>query len=185
MAIRLQFVFGAKPKVIALALFVCFPLVVASQAQNELATRNQIRKTIDEAFARNVREGTTRVAPGIYAYTRLPLYMTDVAKITAFGDKAIPILSEYLNNPTIRFQELAVRCLGYIGPPDAIPPLESAAISAKNSVARFHAVLWLGSFPGSEADAALKRIADSSSDEVVRGKAAELLLQRAKEATPR
>lgn len=153
---------------------------VGAQTQGQRATldREQIRRAVDAVFERNIAQGTRTLGPGVYSYTRVPLSDADIGEIAVFGNRAIPVLSEYLSDPRPRFEELAVRCVGYIGGPDAVNSLRTAAISSKFHGARLQAVLWLGSLPDKEADLALKEIADTSDDNAIRANARKLLLEK-------
>ncbi len=168
-----------------LRLFTLLATVIAITTQllarAENPSRDQMRKTLDRLFEQNVRDGTTVVAPGVQAYTRVPLSNAAFAEISAFGRDVLPVLSEYLSSPRIRFQELSLRCIALLGGPDAVKPLEAVALSSRPETVRLEAVYWLGSLPGENATSALKEIARSGNSQIIAEQARELFLQRSRE----
>ena len=165
--------------ILTMAIVMRAPTAAQTNDKETTHERDRIKATIASVFERNLSAGITTIAPGVQAYTRVPPSDSDLREIAAYGSKAIPILSEYLASTKPRVQELAVRSIAYIGGPEAVPPLERAAISSKYQAVRLQAVLSLAPLPGDEVDSALSRIAETGSDDRIRGKAAEILSQRA------
>jgi hypothetical protein len=158
---------------------IALPLIGGQTKDTETAEqRGKIKATIDNVFDRNLAAGTITLAPGIYAYSRVPLSDADLQEIAAYGSNAIPALSEYFASARPRVQELTVRSIAYIGGAEAIQPLQKAAMSSDYQTVRLQAVLSLGSFSGTEVDQALKEVARASRDDRIRAKAMEILSQR-------
>ena len=147
-----------------------------TEASNE--SHDQIKQIVDRIFAENIKQGTRTIAPGIEAYTRVPLSHSEILKITVFGDKAIPVLADCLDSPKVRFKELAILCLGNIRGSTASHLLERVTLSSDSQVVRIQALEWLGSLPGEDVTASLKKITQASNDPSISNRAAKLLITR-------
>ncbi len=144
-------------------------------AQDE--SPEEIRASILKLFQRNIDEGTSAIAPGVYAYTRVPLSELDLGKVVALGDKAVPILATLIDGPSVRFKELAIRSLGLLGDAKALAVLEATVLSRQSFTIRFQALQFAGSLTGEAARASLERMGRLSEDDRIRDRAKELLVQ--------
>ena len=89
-------------------------------ASDERAIRERIATIIRETLKRG--EGTT--VEGYRFYTWVPPSNEDVEEINSYGDKAVPILEEYLFSDVGREGNLVLRILGRIGGSRVVEPLK-------------------------------------------------------------
>lgn len=164
-------------RISGIGLVLLAPSLLLAQAQSTDAIQFRIRQTVNRVFEQNVRAGTSIVAPGVQAYTRVPLSDSEIGEITSFGQDAIPVLAEYLKNPHVRFRELAVRCIAYIGGIEALHLLETTVLQSGSQNLRMQALEWIGSMPGQAAEVSLKKIENVSSDQSIRARAKALLVK--------
>jgi HEAT repeat protein len=122
--------------------------VLHSDAQTTSAktSKDILRERIATIFRETFKQLETRIEVNgqwITATTFSPPTTEHVEEIRRYGDEAIPILSEYLNQGTGWEKYLAMRFLGSIGGKSIIDPLRRVALHDPSPNFRTDALLWL------------------------------------------
>jgi hypothetical protein len=143
-----------------------FPL-----ASDEGAIRERIATIIRET----IKQGEGYI-DGIKFWTRVPPSNEDVEEIKSYGDKAVPILEEYLFSDVGREGDLALRLLGLLGGSRIVEPLKRIAEQSTSAARRETALRWLTRAPWELASPIIRNGAETDRDPEVRGVARDLLV---------
>lgn len=101
----------------------------------------------------------------------------EAQEVKQFGDKAVPILAEYLNSQNSAQKTLAMRLLGYIGSESIVKPLENVATKDPSPDVRILALTWLTQAPWEKAYPVIRKASEADRSKQVRRRASELLIQ--------
>src|SRR5262245_61925434 len=142
-------------------------------ASNEGAIRERIAEIIRETLRQG--EGTT--AEGYKFFTWVPPSNKDVEEIQSFGDKAIPILEEYLFSDVGREGDLVLRLLGLLGESRMVEPLKRVAEQSTSASSREAALTCLTQAPCEVAFPIIRNAAETDRDPKVRQAARSLLVR--------
>ena len=143
----------------------------SSNGSEEAILRDQIRKLIRDT----VQEGKGVTPEGIKYRTRVPPSNEAVEEVRGFGDKAIPVLTEYLWSRDTDESAVAMRFLGALGGKRIVAPLRQVIRQHPSPAARISAMRWLREVPCELAAPVLREAAERDSDPSVRRKARDLL----------
>lgn len=149
------------------------PVELLGQSQPEALTEEAVREKILEIF-RKTREAGQYEVDGVKAWTRFPPSNESVEEILALGDRAIPVLTEFLRAEQVD-RHLTLRFLGLLGGERVVPALRLAARENSWPTIRMLALEWLVSISRELALPILKESAEKDPDPEVRKKAEELL----------
>ena len=137
--------------------------------------RNRIAIIFDETFKQGETQIELRDHSVVTARTFMPPTNEHVEEIRRYGDEAIPILSEYLNQGNGWEKYLAMRFLGSIGGKGIIDPLRGAALHDPSPSFRETALLWLSAAQWDLAAPIIRHAAKKDSSPEVRKQAQEIL----------
>jgi hypothetical protein len=84
---------------------------------------------------------------GVKVWTKQPPSKDAVTEIKSFGDKAVPVLTEYLTDKDPRMRAQAIDFLGLLKSPKAIAPLQQVALKNPSVTSRVIALRWLSELP--------------------------------------
>jgi len=167
------------PNLIGLLFFLW---VVASQVfaqtnETDNARTSLIRERIHQIMRETIKRGETMTSDGSQAFTRtfVPPSNEDADEVKRYGEKAVPILAEYLRQPTGFEKYHALRLLGAIGGKAVVEPLGQVALHDSSPWFREYALAFLTQAPWELAKPILQEAARSDADLRVRQRAKELL----------
>ena len=112
-----------------------------SQTPEQERVRNRIAAIMTQTVGREVE------AKGVKVWTKHPPSKDAVAEMKSFGDKAVPVLTEYLTDKDPRMRAQAIDFLGLLKSPKAIGPLQHVALKDPSPSSRVIALRWLGELP--------------------------------------
>ncbi|MBI3664156.1 MAG: HEAT repeat domain-containing protein [Acidobacteria bacterium] len=162
----------------ALAL-VAHPLLAlgwpAKQSSGAEHTRNDMRKRIDTLIRQTVKEGNFRTADGVAFNMEVPPSMAVIKEIQSYGEKALPILEEYVWGKGNREAVVALRLIGQVGGANLVKTLGPVVERHPSPQLRIRALRWLSRGPKKEILPIIRKAADSDPDESVRRVAKEIL----------
>jgi hypothetical protein len=141
-------------------------------ASDERAIRERIATIIRETLKRG--EGTT--VEGYRFYTWVPPSNEDVEEINSYGDKAVPILEEYLFSDVGREGNLVLRILGRIGGSRVVEPLKRVVEQSTSAWRREDALRSLTQAPWDLAFPIIRNASETDRDPNVREVARDLLV---------
>jgi hypothetical protein len=149
------------------------PSQTLPSASDEGAIRERIATIIRETLKRG--EGTT--VEGYPFYTWVPPSNEDVAEIKSYGDKAVPILEEYLFSDVGREGDLVLRILGGMGGSRVVEPLKRVVEQSTSAWRREAALRSLTQAPWELAVLIMRNAAETDRDPEVRAEARDLLVR--------
>ncbi len=118
----------------------------ARRAFPQTPEKEQVKNRIAAIMTQTVgHEVVTK--SGVKVWTKQPPSKGAVAEIKSFGDKAVPVLTEYLTDKDPRMRAQAIDFLGLLKNPKAIGPLEQVALKDPSPTSRLIALRWLGDLP--------------------------------------
>jgi hypothetical protein len=137
-----------------------------------------IRERIQRIMRETIDSGETVLmfqGRQVTARTFIPPSQLAVDEVKGYGEKAVPILAEYLR-PTSGFEKYhAMRLLGAIGGKSVVPPLRQVALNDSSAGYREYALAFLTQAPWELAAPILQEAASRDADIKVRQRAKELL----------
>jgi hypothetical protein len=139
--------------------------------------QQDIRAQVTDAIRESLQEGSGVTADGLRYSTYLPPSTQSLAAVQRLGDKAIPILSEFLWSKDDRESWTAMRFLGSLGGARIVKPFGAIARRHPSAGRRKLALTWLATGPWELASPILQAAATEDLDPAVR-KTANDLLQR-------
>jgi hypothetical protein len=151
------------------AVFFCLSVGAAGQSPGIKPSQEIINGRVAEIVENALQRGTGSTPQGVHVTPmRADISIEEMDQIKAYGDRAIPPLSAYLDTSNYRAQHLAVRILAYIGGKKVIAPLSKAAEQSSSEVVRLSAVDCLGQQLWEDAAPIVKRVASDDSNPLVR-----------------
>jgi hypothetical protein len=160
---------GRNLLVLRCVVLYCLSVGALGQSSEIKPTQEFINRQVTEIVENALQRGTGSTPEGVrITPMRAEISMEEMNQIKAFGDRAIPPLSGYLNTSNYRAQHLVVRILAYIGGKGVIAPLSKAAEHSPSEVVRLSAVECLGQQPWEDVSAAVKRVASGDLNPLVR-----------------
>jgi hypothetical protein len=164
---------------IGLLSFICL-VALHVEAQTKLTNDAQmplIRERVQKIMRETIENGETVIMlDGRQVITRsfIPPSKPAVDEVKDYGDKAVPILAEYLQ--TSGFEKYhAMRLLGAIGGESVVAPLRQVALHDSSAGYREYALAFLTLAPWELAAPILQKAASRDADLRVRQRAKELL----------
>ena len=152
-----------------------------AQTQSDENSDRIMRERIAIIFEETIKSGETRIfdlnGHPITATTFMPPTNEHVEEIRRYGEKAIPVLTGYLNRPTGFEKHLALRFLGSIGGERIIDPLRKVALNDPSASFRSTALLWLSGVRWDLAAPIIRHAAKKDSSAEVRMQAKAILAQ--------
>jgi hypothetical protein len=166
--------------VIGLLSFICLVAwpVDAQTNGTDYAQATVIRERIRTIMRQTIESGeTVNMFHGqqVIARTFVPPSNLAVEEVKGYGEKAVPILSEYLRQPRGFEKYHAMRLLGAIGGKSVVEPLGQVALHDASSGYREYALACLTQAPWNLAAPILRKAETSDPDLRVRQRAKELL----------
>jgi hypothetical protein len=160
---------GRNLLVLRCVVLYCLSVGALGQSSEIKPTQEFINRQVTEIVENALQRGTGSTPEGVrITPMRAEISMEEMNQIKAFGDRAIPPLSGYLNTSNYRAPHLVVRILAYIGGKGVIAPLSKAAEHSPSEVVRLSAVECLGQQPWEDVSAAVKRVASGDLNPLVR-----------------
>jgi len=135
-----------------------------------------IRERISTIIRETIKQGEFTTVEGYRIWTRVPSSREDVEEIKAYGDKAVPILEEYLWSDVGPEGDLALRFLGLLGGSRIVEPLKRVAEQSTSASRRQSALTWLTQVPWELAFPIIRNAAETDRDPKVRESARDLLV---------
>ena len=145
---------------------------------NDKAKATLIRERIQQIMRQTIKSGETVSmfdSRQVIAITFSPPSPLDIDEVKGYGDVAVPILVEYLCQPTGFEKYHAMRFLGAIGGKGVVEPLRQVALHDSSSGYREYALAVLTQTPWELAAPILREAASEDADLRVRQRAKELL----------
>jgi hypothetical protein len=166
--------------VIGLLSFICFVAwhVDAQTNGTDDAQATVIRERIQAIMRQTIETGeTVNMSHGrqVIAKTFVAPSNLAVEEVKGYGEKAVPILSEYLRRPRGFEKYHAMRLLGAIGGKSVVEPLGQVALHDVSSEYREYALAFLMQAPWNLAAPILRKAETSDPNLRVRQRAKELL----------
>lgn len=127
--------------------------------------------------SRNHQEGEGYTVEGYRYWTRVPLSSKDVEDIKSCGDKAVPILEEYLFSDVGPKGAFALEILGRLGGSPIVKPLKRVVEQSTSAWRRQFALSWLTQAPRELALPIIPNAPETDRDPEVRAVARDLLVQ--------
>jgi HEAT repeat protein len=136
-----------------------------------------VRKRIAALMGHILKKGEGVLSDGSRVWTASMAHPSneDVKEIKNYGDRAVPILSEYLTWEDGHRKNLAMRFLGILGGSRIVAPLERVILNDPSPGVRETALRYLTSAPWESASPILQQAAQDDPDPAVRQTARELL----------
>lgn len=169
-------------KLLILVVVLCMGGLRATNAQQTSpgATQNlpepstgEIRERISSIIRETIKRGEGTV-DGVKIWTRVPPD-DKVEEIKAYGDKAVPVLEEYIWAQNVPEGDLALRFLGLLGGSRIVGPLRRVAEKSPSPDRRQMALRWLTQAPWNLASPIIRNSAETDPDPKVRDIARDLL----------
>jgi hypothetical protein len=123
-----------RPQLVMLGLVLCLGRFCVVSGQTNSTTLSQtfplasdegaIRERIATVIRETIKQGEGYIVDGYKFWTRVPPSTKDVEEIKSYGDKAVPILEEYLFSDVGREGNLVLRILGRMGGSRVVEPLK-------------------------------------------------------------
>ena len=165
---------------IGLLSFICL-VALHVDAQTKLpndAQESFIRERIQRIMRETIDTGKTVIiveGRPVTARTFIPPSQLAIEEVKGYGEKAVPILAEYLRQ-TRGFEKYhAMRLLGAIGGKSVVSPLRQVALHDASAGYREYALAFLTQAPWELAAPILQKAASRDADNKVRQRAKELL----------
>lgn len=146
-------------------------------ATSTVLTQEDVRKKVATAVHGTLQQGSGATADGIKYSTYLPPSAESLAVIQRLGDKAVPVLAEFLWSEDGRESWAAMRFLGALGGARIVKPLSDVARRHPESGRRMLALRWLATAPWDLAFPVLQEAADRDPDPALRKVAKDLILK--------
>ena len=165
---------------IGLLSFICL-VALHVDAQTKLTNDAQmplIRERVQRILRETIEDGETVImldGRQVIARTFIPPSELAVDEVKAYGDKAVPILAEYLRQTSGFEKYHAMRLLGAIGGKSVVAPLRQVALHDSSAGYREYALAFLTQAPWELAAPILQEAASRDADLKVRQRAKELL----------
>jgi HEAT repeat protein len=161
----------------------CCAIVCAAQSGNTETSSNEtalaqslaIKEKIRSIMRSTLKQGEFTTPEGIKAYTRVPPSNESTEEVRRLGDGAIPVLAGYVDSPSPREQELAMRFLVSFDSDRIVDALGSFAKHSAYPTNRAAAILFLRDAPPSRTLPIVQEVFKTDSDPYVRKTAAEFL----------
>lgn len=167
------------PNLIGQLFLLCFVAsqVVAQTNETDNGRTALIRERIHQIMRQTIKRGETMTSDGrqVFARTFIPPSNDDIDEVKGYGEKAVPILAEYLREPTGFEKYHALRVLGAIGGEGVVGPLRQVALHDSSPGYREYALASLTQTPWELAAPILREAASHDADLRVRQTAKELL----------
>src|SRR5262249_38981985 len=176
-----------RPQLVILGLVFCLGrfCVVSGQTNNTTLTQNlppasdegAIRERIAAIIRETLKQGEGTTVEGYRFFTWVPPSNKDVEEIKSYGEKAVPILEEYLFSDVGREGDLVIRLLGLLGESRMVEPLKRVAEQSTSASRREAALTWLTQAPWELAFPIIRNAAETDRDPKVRQAARSLLVR--------
>jgi hypothetical protein len=153
-------------------------LVEAQTNRADDAQVTAMRERIQTIMRQTIKSGETVVVfdgRQVIARTFIPPSNLAVDEVRSYGDKAVPILAEYLQQPNGFEKYYAMRFLGAIGRKSVVEPLRQVALHDSSAAYREYALAFLTQAPWELAAPILREAASRDTDLRVRQRAEELI----------
>jgi hypothetical protein len=137
-----------------------------------------IRERIQKIMRQTIKSGENVVMSDgrqVIARTFIPPSNLAIDEVKGYGDTAVPILAEYLSQPSGFEKYHAMRFLGAIGGRKVVEPLRQVALHDRSAGYREYALAFLTQTPWELAAPILREAASSDPELRVRNRASELL----------
>jgi len=164
-----QRLFGPVLVLVLAVLGANFACTSVAGSQTTQPSENQIRERVSILIHQAIRRATTQLKDGTYA-TTMPVVPSseDIQEVKSYGNRAIEVLSGYVDSKSAMEQHVAFRfLLEFQGEPAFVAIKSFAERSAFGGV-RQEATISLGSHPEGKVKSILKRIATSDPSPDVR-----------------
>jgi hypothetical protein len=145
-----------------------------SQALPQASTE-EIRERISAIIRENIRQGEGATVDGIKFSTRVPPSLQNIEEIKRYGERAIPVLEEYLWAEAGREGDLALRFLSLLGGNRIVEPLRRVVEKSPSPSRREGALRGLSQAPWDLAFPIIRNAAEADPDPRVREVAREFL----------
>jgi hypothetical protein len=175
-----------RPQLVMLGLVLCLVRFCVVSGQTNRTTLSQtfplasdegaIRERIATVIHETIKQGEGYIVDGYKFWTRVPPSTKDVEEIKSYGDKAVPILEEYLFSDVGHEGALAIELLGLSGGSRIVEPLKRVAEQSTSAARREAALRWLTQAPWELASPIILNAAETDRDPEVRGVARDLLV---------
>jgi hypothetical protein len=175
-----------RPQLVMLGLVLCLGRFCVVSGQTNSTTLSQtfplasdeaaIRERIATIIRETIKQGEGYTVDGHKFWTRVPPSTKDVEEIKSYGDKAVPILEEYLFSDVGHEGALAIELLGLSGGSRIVEPLKRVAEQSTSAARREAALRWLTQAPWELASPIIRNAAETDRDPEVRGVARDLLV---------
>jgi hypothetical protein len=159
--------------------------VVSGQTNSTILSRTlplssdegAVRERISTIIHATIKQGEGYTVEGVKFWTRIPPSTKDVEEIKAYGEKAVPILEEYLFSDVGLEGALALEILGRLGGSQIVEPLKRVVEQSTSASRRQLALSWLTQAPWELALPIIRNAAETDRDPEVRAVARDLLVQ--------
>src|SRR4030095_4569747 len=175
-----------RPQLVMLGLVLCLGRFCVVSGQTNSTTLSQtlppvsdegaIRERIATIIHNTIKQGEGRTVDGVEFWTRVPPSTKDVEEIKSYGDKAVPILEEYLFSDVGREGDLVLRILGGMGGSLVVEPLKRVIEQSTSAWRRQEALRALTQAPWELAVPIMRNAAETDRNSEVRKEARDLLV---------
>jgi len=151
-------------------------VVAAQQSESEARTQQQSdRAVVVSAIQDALQQGSGTTTDGVKFSTYLPPSEESIVAVQRLGDRAIPILAEFLWSKDDRECWVVIRLLGSLGGARIVPPLEEVARKYPAPRRRILAIRRQSSAPWEIASPIIRESAEHDPDSGVRKTAKDIL----------
>ena len=174
-----------RPQLLMLGLAFCLGEVCVAIGQTKSTTLSQtlpqtsdegaIRERIATIIRETLKQGEGTTVAGYRFFTWIPLSNEDVEEIKSYGDKAVPVLEEYLFSDVGREGDLVLRILGRMGGSRILEPLKRVVEQSTSPWRREEALRALTQAPWELAFPIMRNAAETDRDPEMRAEARDLL----------
>lgn len=157
---------------------VCTVTMIASlqySQTRETPSATAVRQRIVALMSTAMKERERITPEGRTLWVPVPLSQEISKEVQGYGNKAVPILAEYLKSGTSRERLLAVQFLGALGGNRVTEPLLTVIRSDPEPSLREEALTYIAQLPWEVASPILKQTSTRNSDSRVREKARYLM----------
>ena len=176
-----------RPRLLMLGLVFCLGRFCAASGQTQGTILSQtlrppsdegaIRERISTIIQETIKRGEGYTVDGIKTWTRMPPTTKDLEEIKSYGQKAVPILEEYLFSDVSQEGDVALEIFGRLGGSQMVEPLKRVVEQSTSSWRREFALRWVTQAPWELALPIIRNAAETDRDPKVRALAQDLLVK--------
>jgi hypothetical protein len=146
-----------------------------NRAMEPQLAEKELRRRIDTIIRRTVKQGEGRTREGVLYRRPVPPSSADIKEIQGYGERALPVLEEYVWGESTPEASVAIRFIGEAGGNTRVEVLGRVVEKHPSAQMRILALRWLGQSPRKLSLPIIKKAAETDPDASVRKLAKEIL----------